>query len=124
VNKVFELSSTGNSNSNNNSNLKKRKYVKTTKSFPAIQSLVGIEGEGIATISTVLGNKGVQLTEAQLEVLENALVANEAAVAAANGKATTAESVVTALEVSVDAVLTTAKVAVVEGATIETKVSS
>jgi hypothetical protein len=39
-------------------------------------------------------------------VLENALVANEAAVAAANGKATTAESVVTALEVSVDAVLT------------------
>jgi hypothetical protein len=37
---------------------------------------------------------------------------------------TTAESVVTALEVSVDAVLTTAKVAVVEGATIETKVSS
>jgi hypothetical protein len=54
----------------------------------------------------------VQLTEAQLEVLENALVANEAAVAAANGKATTAESVVTALEVSVDAVLTTAKVAV------------
>jgi hypothetical protein len=31
-----ELSSTGNSNSNNNSNLKKRKYVKTTKSFPAI----------------------------------------------------------------------------------------
>jgi hypothetical protein len=30
---------------------------------------------------------------------------------------------VTALEVSVDAVLTTAKVAVVEGATIETKVS-
>jgi uncharacterized membrane protein (DUF441 family) len=57
---------------------------KTTKSF--IQSLVGIEGEGIATISTVLGNKGVQLTEAQLEVLENALVANEAAVAAANGK--------------------------------------
>jgi hypothetical protein len=84
VNKVFELSSTGNSNSNNNSNLKKRKYVKTTKSFP-VQSLVGIEGEGIATISTVLGNKGVQLTEAQLEVLENALVANEAAVAAANG---------------------------------------
>jgi hypothetical protein len=62
----------------------------------------------------------VQLTEAQLEVLENALVANEAAVAAANGKTTTAESVVTALEVSVDAVLTTAKVAVVE-ATIETK---
>jgi hypothetical protein len=40
----------------------------------------------------------VQLTEAQLEVLENALVANEAAVAAANGKATTAESVVTALK--------------------------
>jgi hypothetical protein len=38
-------------------------------------------------------------------VLENALVANEAAVAAANGKTTTAESVVTALEVSVDAVL-------------------
>jgi hypothetical protein len=35
----------------------------------------------------------VQLTEAQLEVLENALVANEAAVAAANGSDHT-ESVV------------------------------
>jgi Fe2+ or Zn2+ uptake regulation protein len=43
--------------------------------------------EKVSTISTVLGNKGVQLTEAQLEVLE-ALVANEAAVAAANGKTT------------------------------------
>jgi hypothetical protein len=53
-------------------------------------------------------------------VLENALVANEAAVAAANGKATTAESVVTALE-SVDAVLTTAKVAVVEGQQLKPK---
>jgi hypothetical protein len=39
----------------------------------------------------------VQLTEAQLEVLENALVANEAAVAAMQN--TTAESVVTAFSI-------------------------
>jgi protease-4 len=124
VNKVFELSTTKNSNSNNNSNLKKGNMSKTTKSFPAIQTLIGLEGEGIATISTVLGNKGVQLTEAQLEVLENALVENEAAVTAANGKATTAESAATALEGSIDAVLATAKVAVAAEATIETKISS
>jgi len=124
VNKVFELSNTQNSNSNNNSNLKKGNMSKTTKSFPAIQTLIGLEGEGIATISTVLGNKGVQLTEAQLEVLENALVENEAAVTAANGKATTAEGVVTALEGSIDAALATAKVAVAAEATIETKISS
>lgn len=124
VNKVFELSSTDNSNSNNNSNSKKGTMSKKTKSFPAIQKLIGVEGSGIATISTITGNKGVQLSEAQLEVLENTLVANEVAITAANGKATTAESVVTALEGSVDAVLTTAKVAVAAEATIETKITS
>lgn len=124
VNKVFELSSTDNSNSNNNSNSKKGTMSKKTKSFPAIQKLIGVEGSGIATISTITGNKGVQLSEAQLEVLENTLVANEVAITAANGKATTAESVVTALEGSVDAVLTTAKVAVDAKATIETKITS
>jgi protease-4 len=124
VNKVFELSSTDNTNSNNNSNSKKGTMSKKTKSFPAIQKLIGVEGSGIATISTITGNKGVQLSEAQLEVLENTLVANEVAITAANGKATTAESVVTALEGSVDAVLTTAKVAVAAEATIETKITS
>ncbi|MBC5840766.1 S49 family peptidase [Flavobacterium sp. F-380] len=124
VAEVWSRSKSDNTNSNNNSNLKKGNMSKTTKSFPAIQTLIGIEGEGIATISTVLGNKGVQLTEAQLEVLENALVANEAAVTAANGKVATAEGVVTALGTSIDAVLTTAKVAVAAEATIETKITS
>jgi hypothetical protein len=41
-----------------------------------------------------------------------------------NGKATTAESVVTVLEASADAVLTTAESSRGEGATIETKASS
>lgn len=124
VNKVFELSTTGNSNSNNNLNSKKGTMSKKTKSFPAIQKLIGVEGSGIATISTITGNKGVQISEGQLEVLENTLVANEVAIAAANGKVATAVGVVTALEGSVDAVLTTAKVAVAAEATIETKITS
>lgn len=124
VNKVFELSSTDNTNSNNNINSKKGTMSKKTKSFPAIQKLIGVEGSGIATISTITGNKGVQLSEAQLEVLENTLVANETAITAANGKVATAEGVVTALEGSVDTVLATAKVAVAAEATIETKITS
>jgi ClpP class serine protease len=123
IDKVYELSKSDNTNSYNNSN-SKTKIMGKTKGFPAIQKLIGIEGEGIATISTVLGNKGVQLTEAQLEVLNDTLVANEAAITAATGKVATAEGIVTALEGSVDAVLTTAKVAVAAEATIETKITS
>jgi ClpP class serine protease len=123
VAEVWSRSKSDNTNSNNNTN-SKTKIMGKTKGFPAIQKLIGIEGEGIATISTVLGNKGVQLSEAQLEVLENTLVANEAAITAATGKVATAEGVVTALEGSVDAVLTTAKVAVAAEATIETKITS
>jgi protease-4 len=111
VDKVFELSNTDNTNSNKNSantNPKKVIMSKTTKSFPAIQKLIGIEGNGIATISTLSGKKGVQLTEAQLETLNNTLVENETAVTAANGKVTTAESRVSALEGTLNTAVTTA----------------
>jgi ClpP class serine protease len=108
VAKAFELSNSENTNQNSNKNNSKTKIMGKTKSFPAIQKLIGIEGSGIATISTVLGNKGVQLSEAQLEVLENTLSEHEAAITAANGKATTAESRVSAIEGVVNAAVTTA----------------
>jgi protease-4 len=106
--KVFELSSTQNSNSNNNNNSKKKTMSKKTKGFPVLQGIIGIEGEGIETISTVLGNKGVQISEAQLEAIENALVEKDTAVTTATGKATTAESRVAAIEGAINTAVTTA----------------
>ena len=106
VNKVFELSNTGNTNNNNNSN--KKKSMSNTKSFPVLQGILGIEGDGVATISTITGKKGVQITEAQLELLEGNLAGHQAALEAATGKATTAESRVSALETAINTAVTTA----------------
>jgi protease-4 len=109
VNKAFELSKSGSTNSNNNKNSKKATMSKKTKSFAAIQEILAIEGEGIATISTITGKSGVQITEAHLEKLENALVAKDAALVAANSKVTTAEGNVTTIETAVNAAITIAK---------------
>jgi ClpP class serine protease len=123
VNKVFELSNTGNSNNNINQN--KKKSMSNTKSFPVLQGIIGIEGEGIATVSTITGKKGVQITEAQLEKLESNLAAQEAALTAANTKVTTAESRVSTLETTINTAVTTAGLdATVEAAaTTETKIT-
>ncbi|MBC7847245.1 MAG: S49 family peptidase [Flavobacterium sp.] len=123
VNKVFELSDTG--NSNNNSNQNKKKSMSNTKGFPVLQGILGIEGTGIATISTITGKKGVQITEAQLETLEANLAAQEAALTAANTKATTAVSAVTALEGVINTAVTTAGLekAVEATATTESKIT-
>ncbi len=121
INKAFELSKS--SNSNNNINSKTKTMSKKTKSFPAIQKVLGLKDEGIATISTVLGNKGVQLTEAQLETLNNALVEKETAVTTANGKVTEAEGKVTTLGTAVDAALTVGKLTAEASATTEEKIT-
>mgnify|MGYP006197330175 CR=1 FL=1 len=81
---------------------------KKTKNFPEIQKLVSIEGEGIATISTITGKKGIQLTEAQLETIEAALSGSSALVEAEKQKATTAEGKVTAIETAITGAITTA----------------
>lgn len=116
VDKVFELSNSGTSNSNKNKSKSKTKTMGKTKSFPAVQTLLGIEGDGIATISTMTGKKGLQLSEAQIEVLESALTGNEAALKAAKDKATTAESRVSVLETAINNAVTTAKLDTVVGA--------
>lgn len=104
--KVFELASKSESNkSNNNQNSKKKTMSKKTKSFPLIQGILGSKEQGFATISTVLGNKGIQITEANLDAIEKAIEDKDKAVTAANGKVTTAESKVTALGSAVDAAL-------------------
>lgn len=109
ITKVFELASSDNKNSNKNkSNLKPKTMSKKTKSFPAIQSIIGIEGEGIATISTVLGNKGVQLTESQLEKIEASIASHEAAITEERTKVTTAEGKVTGIETAINTAITTA----------------
>lgn len=120
--KVFELSNSSNSNKNNN-NSKKKTMSKKTKSFPAIQTILGIKDEGIATISTLSGKTGVQLTEAQLETLNNALVEKETAVTAANVKVTEAEGKVTKLETAIDAALVVGKLDVEASASIESKIT-
>jgi protease-4 len=107
VDKVFELSNTGNTNTNNNKSNKKKSMSKT-QSFPVLQGILGIEGDGVATISTITGKKGVQITEAQLELLEGNLAGHQAALDAATGKATTAESRVSVLETAIDTAVATA----------------
>lgn len=126
VDKVFELSNSGNSNQNKSS--KKKTMSKKTKSFPAIQKVLGIDGDGIDTVATITGKKGVQLSESQLEVLENTLSAaeaNEAAVTAANGKAATAEGRVSAIEGAVNTAITAAglEAEVEANATTENKIT-
>lgn len=125
VAKVFELAAAKNSNSNNNNNSKKETMSKKTKGFPVLQGIIGIEGEGIKTISTVLGNTGVQISEAQLEAIENALVEKDTAVTTANTKVTTAESRVTAIEGAINTAVATAGLeAKVEAeATLENKIT-
>lgn len=109
VDKVFELSNSGTSNSNKNSNSKNKKTMsKKTKSFPVIQQLLGIKESGIATLSTITGKSGVQLTEAQIEVLESTLAGHEVAITAEKGKVTEANAAVTALEGVVNTAVTTA----------------
>lgn len=106
--KVFELAAAKNSNSNSNNNSKKETMSKKTKGFPVIQGILGIEGDGLGTISTITGKTGIQISEAQLEAIENALVEKETAVTTANGKATTAESRVAAIEGAINTAVTTA----------------
>lgn len=121
--KCWELSNTSNSNKNNPKSKKKTMSGKT-KGFPAIQKVLGIE-DGFTTISTISGKKGVQISEAQLEALNNALIEKETAVTTANGKVTAAEGKVTAIETAVNTAITTAKLdaAVEANATTETKIT-
>ncbi|MFN7013535.1 MAG: S49 family peptidase, partial [Bacteroidia bacterium] len=107
--KVFELASKSESNKNNNNqNSKKKTMSKKTKSFPLIQGILGSKEQGFATISTVLGNKGIQITEANLETIEKSIEEKDKAVTTANGKVTTAEGKVTELDTAVSAAITAA----------------
>lgn len=109
--KVFELASSSSqseSTKTNNKNSKKKTMSKKTRSFPLIQGILGSKEEGFATISTVLGNKGIQITEANLQSIENAIEEKDKAVNAANGKVTTAQNQVTELDSAVNAAITAA----------------
>lgn len=101
VNKVYELALEAKNLNNNNNNQSKKTMSKKTKSFPVIQKVVGIEGEGIPTISTITGKKGIQLEEDQLQKIETELAEKENAVNTANGKVTTAEGKVTEMNTAV-----------------------
>jgi len=116
IDKVFELSESSNSNNNINSKSKKKSMAKKTKKFSAIQGILGIEGDGIDTISTMTGKTGVQITEAQLETLENALVEKDANVTKVKGQ-------VTKLRASVNEAVATAGLKVEANATTSTKIT-
>jgi ClpP class serine protease len=111
IDKVFELSKateTPTTPKKDNKSNSKTKIMGKTKGFSVIQKILGIAGTGIDTISTITGKKGVQLSEAQIEVLENALAGHETVITAANGKVTEANATVTALEGFVNTAVTTA----------------
>jgi len=101
IQKVYELS-------NNNNQSKKKTMSKTSKSFPKIQKIAGIEGEGIPVVKTITGKKGIQLEEDQLQKIETELAEKENAVNTANGKVTTAEGKVTEMNTAVTNALKTA----------------
>lgn len=127
IDKVYELSSKNVSNSNNNNNSKNQKKTmsKMTKSFPLIQALIGLEGAGIPTVSTITGKTGVQIMEAHLAAIETALSGHETAVTTANGKVATAEGKVTKIEGAIDTAIETAGLTAEVGAdaTAETKIT-
>lgn len=103
VAKVFELANDSSTNNNNNS---KKETMSKTKSFPTIQKLIGVEGEGLAIVTSLLPSKtGVDISEEQLATIETELAGKEEAVNTANGKVTAAEGKVTAFETSVDAAI-------------------
>gem|GEM_PF-212456 len=104
--KCWEFANTSNSNQNKNS--KKKSMSKTTKAFPTLQKLIGVEGPGLKTISTVLGNKGVQVSEENLALIESALAGKDAAIKKEKDAATEAQGQVTALGTAVDTAVKTA----------------
>jgi ClpP class serine protease len=117
--KAFEEGNSVIEKSNKNkTNLKIKTMSGKTKNFPAIQSILGMTEEGIGTISTITGKKGVQITEAQLDVINNALAEKETAVTSAKGQ-------VTKLEGAVNAAIKTAGLDadVTTGADTETKIT-
>lgn len=127
IDKVFELSQSNNNNSNSNITNKKTKKTmsKKTKKFVTLQALIGIEGDGIATISTITGKTGVQLKEEDLGKVETALSGHAAALTAEKGKVTAAEGKVTAFETAVDAAITAADLtsSVTAETTVEEKIT-
>lgn len=94
IQKVYELS-------NNNNQSKKTTMSKTSKSFPKIQKIAGIDGEGIPVVTTVTGKKGIRVGEDQLEAIETALADSETEVQTQKDAVTAEKAKVTKLEGSV-----------------------
>ena len=106
---VFELAASQKEISNkNNSNLKTKTMSKNTKSFPLIQGIIGITGEGIPTVSTLSGKKGIQISADQLEKIEIAIAGHDTAIKAEKDKVTAADAKVTGIETAIDTAITTA----------------
>lgn len=115
IDKVYDLAKSGSNSNNNNSN--HETMSKKTKSFPTIQKLISVEGEGLTIVTSLIPSQtGVEMSEAQLETIETELAGKETAVNTANGKVTTAEGKVTALETAVNTAIETAGLTAAVGA--------
>ena len=101
IQKVYELSI-------NNNQSKKKTMSKTSKSFPTIQKIAGIEGEGIPVVKTITGKKGIQVEEEQLEKIETALANGASEVQTQKDAVAAEQAKVTKLEGTVAAALTKA----------------
>ena len=108
VNKVYELALEAKNLNNNNNQSKKKTMSKTSKSFPTIQKIAGIEGEGIPVVKTITGKKGIQVEEEQLEKIETALADSATEVQTQKDAVTAEQAKVTKLEGAVAAALTKA----------------
>jgi ClpP class serine protease len=116
VSEVYTRAKKMKAQSNNNSNLKTKTMSKKTKSFPLIQGIIGITGEGIPTVSTLSGKKGIQISAEQLEKIELSIAGHNTAIQAEKDKVTAAASKVTGIETAITTALEKGKLTASVGA--------
>lgn len=103
--KVYELAE-GNSNNKN----QKKKSMSKLVSYPGIQKVLGVNGDGLKVITKAISGKtGFFIEVAQLDALEASIAEKEKAVTTAEGKATAAEGKVTTIEGAINTAIETAE---------------
>ncbi len=125
IDKVYELSKANDDSSTSNknkTNLKTKTMSKNTKSFPLIQGIIGITGEGVPTISTLSGKKGVQISEEHLGLIETALSNHDKAINTEKDNVAAEKGKVTAMETAITTALGKGKLTADAGATNEAKI--
>lgn len=122
VSEVYTRAKKMKAQTNNKTNLKTKTMSKNTKSFPLIQGIIGITGEGVSTISTLSGKKGVQISEEQLEKIELQLSGHDKAIKTEKDNVAAEKGKVTAMETAITAALGVGGLTAAADATSEAKI--